>query len=108
VIIDAAAGAYDLQGLDDNKRKDVEEFMALWIEPFRLREVATIVIDHVTKSRDGRGKFAIGSERKIGSADVHLGFETVQPVRRGADGLYRVLVHKDRLGHLHRPQAADL
>jgi len=107
VIIDAAAGAYDLQGLDDNKRGNVEEFMRLWIEPFRLRDVATIVIDHVTKSPENRGKFAIGSERKVGSADVHLGFETVEPVRRGSNGLYHVVVHKDRLGYLHRPKAAE-
>ena len=107
VIIDASAGAYELQGLDDNKRQAVEEFAAKWIDPFRFAEVATILIDHVVKNAEGRGKYAIGSERKIGSADVHLGFETVQAVRRGGDGLYRVIVHKDRLGHLHRPKAAE-
>ena len=41
------------------------------------------------------------------SADVHLRFRDVTPARRGADGLYRVLVHTDRLGRLHRPKAAD-
>ena len=81
--------------------------MRLWIEPFRLCDVATIVIDHVPKSLENRGRFAIGSERKVGSTDVHLGFEVVEPVRRGANGLYRVMVHKDRLGYLHRPKAAE-
>ena len=57
--------------------------------------------------KHGRGKFAIGGERKIGRADVHLRFRDVTPARRGPDGLYRVLVHTDRLGHLHRPKAAD-
>jgi hypothetical protein len=32
-------------------------------------------IDHLPKNRETRGKFAIASERKIGSCDVHPGFE---------------------------------
>ena len=107
VIVDASVGAYDLQGLDDNKRKDVEQFASVWVDTFRFHDVATILLDHVPKNADGRGRFAIGSERKVGGADVHLGFEVVQPVRRGGEGLYRVIVHKDRLGHLHRPKAAE-
>ena len=59
------------------------------------------------KSLEDRGRVAIGSERKVGSTNVHLGFEVVEPVRRGANGLYRVMVHKDRLGYLHRPKAAE-
>jgi hypothetical protein len=108
VIIDAAAGAYDLQQLDDNKRQDVEVFARSMIEPFRARDVATIVLDHVTKSREGRGSFSIGSERKIGGADVHLGFEMVVPFGRGRVGLVRIVTHKDRLGYLPRPRAAEL
>jgi hypothetical protein len=107
-IIDASAGAFTLQGLDDNKRADVEIFARSMIDPFRRREVATIVLDHVTKNSDSRGAFAIGSERKIGGADVHLGFETVVPFGRGRAGLVRITTHKDRFGFLPRPRAAEL
>ena len=100
VILDAAAGAYSLQGLDDNARKDVERFTRIYVQAFRLRDVATIVLDHVGKNAQGRGAFAIGSERKVGGADVHLGFETVLAISRGSRGLYKVTTHKDRLGHL--------
>ena len=31
VLIDAAAGAFDPQGLDDNKRADVEHFTSLYV-----------------------------------------------------------------------------
>src|SRR5262249_15604209 len=79
VIIDAAAGAYALQGLDDNKRIEVERFAIEVLEPFRQRDIATIVLDHVTKNADTRGQFAIGSERKVGGADVHLGFKAAAP-----------------------------
>jgi hypothetical protein len=107
-IIDASAGAYALQGLDDNQRRDVETFARLYVQAFQRRDIASIVLDHVTKKRDDRGQFAIGSERKVGGVDVHLGFETVLPIARGGRGLYKLTTHKDRLGHLPRPKAAEM
>ena len=85
-IIDAAAGIFALQGLDDNSRRDAEIFAQTVIEPFRARDVATVVLDHVVKNGDNRKGFAIGSERKVGGADVHLGFEAVVPFGRGRHG----------------------
>lgn len=108
VVIDAAAGAYDLQGLDDNKRGDVERIARLYIRRFWQAGIATIMLDHVVKNTEGRGKYAIGSERKVGGADVHLGFETITPISRGSSGLYKVVTHKDRGGYLQRGRLADL
>lgn len=108
VVIDAAVGAFVLQGLDDNQRKDVEEWAQLWIEPFRRAEIATITVDHVTKNSEVRGAYAIGSERKLGGADVHLGFTTVRAISRGDHGLYRVVTHKDRPGFHKRGHLCDL
>ena len=108
VVIDAAAGAYSLTGLDDNKRADVELWTGVWVKPFWRAGIATIVIDHVVKNADGRGKYAIGSERKVGGIDVHLGFEAVLELNRGGRGLYRIVTHKDRPGYLPRPRAAEL
>src|SRR5262249_5520639 len=82
-VVDAAAGAYALQDLDDNKRRDAELWANLWVRPFWQRGTATIVIDHVVKDSERRGKYAIGSERKAGGVDVHLGFETIHELRRG-------------------------
>ncbi|MCL4291382.1 MAG: AAA family ATPase [Thermoleophilia bacterium] len=108
VVIDAAAGAYSLTGLDDNKRADVELWAGVWVKPFWRAGIATIVVDHVIKNADGRGKYAIGSERKVGGIDVHLGFEAVLELNRGGRGLYRIVTHKDRPGYLPRPRAAEL
>lgn len=102
-LLDAAAGAYDATGLDDNSRKDAETFAGHWIRPLWQNGIATIVIDHVTKNADTRGKFAIGSERKTGQADVHLSLEALKPLHRGGTGLVKINVHKDRPGHLPRP-----
>lgn len=107
-IIDALAGAFDVSSLDDNQRRDVERFGAVWVRPLWERGVTTLLLDHVTKNGETRGKYAIGSERKIGQADVHLGLEAVTSLSRGSDGLFRIVTHKDRPGFLTRPHAAEL
>lgn len=107
VVLDAAAGAYQLEGLDDNKRGDVERFAAIYVRAFWRAGIATILLDHVTKNAETRGSYAIGSERKVGGADVHLGFEVVTPIKRGGTGLYKVTTHKDRGGFLRRGKLAE-
>ena len=106
--IDSAAGAYDVSGLDDNKRADAGEFLP------RVDRAAMGSRDHHACSgsrheeQRGRGRYAIGSERKLGTVDVHLGLEPVRPLHRGRSGLVRVATHKDRPAHLPRPRAAEL
>lgn len=104
--IDAAAGAYDVSGLDDNKRQDAERFAGRWVTPLWRASIATLVLDHVVKSAEARGRFAIGTERKAGQVDVHLGLEAVKQLARGGSGIVRITVHKDRPGHLrgHVPE----
>lgn len=107
VVVDAAAGAYDLQELDDNKRGDVERFASTFMRPFWRAEVATLVIDHVVKNSEARGNYVIGSERKVGGLDVHLGFSVVHPIKRGTRGVYKITNHKDRGGFHKRGKLAD-
>lgn len=107
VLIDAAAGAFAFEELDDNKRMDVERFAMVYVEPFRRAGIATLVLDHVVKSSEARGNYAIGSERKVGQTDVHLGFSVVRPISRGDHGLYKVTTHKDRGGCLKRGHLCD-
>jgi hypothetical protein len=108
LIYDAFAGAAALLGLDDHRGKEIERFAATFIRPAWESDVATIVLDHVTKSREGRGRWPVGSERKVGGADVVLGFEAVKRLSRGGDSLVKVTTHKDRFGYLPRPRAANL
>jgi hypothetical protein len=108
VIVDAAAGAYAVQGLDDNKRADVETLTTLYIRSFWKHGIATIMLDHVVKNTETRGAYAIGSERKVGGADVHLGFSVITPISRGHNGLYKITTHKDRGGYLKRGILAEM
>lgn len=107
-IIDAAAGAYDVSGLDDNKRSDSQKFARTWVDALWKLGVTVVLIDHVVKNAEARGKFAIGSERKLGTVDVHLGLTPIRQLHRGGDSLIRITTHKDRPGHLDRPVAAEL
>lgn len=108
VVMDAAIGAFALEGLDDNRRDDVEVMTQRYLAPFWYAESASLVIDHVVKNTDNRGRFVIGSERKLGSADVHIGFETAVAITRGTEGRYKIVTHKDRGGYIARGHFADL
>lgn len=108
VIIDAAAGAYAVQGFDDNHRADVEKFTSLYVLPFFRAGIATIVLDHVVKNTENRGKYATGSARKVEGVDVHLGFDAIVPIKRGSTGIYKVTTHKDRDGWHERGRLTDL
>jgi hypothetical protein len=108
-VVDAAVGAYHVSGLDDGDRGDAERFGLAWIDPLWTRGIASIVIDHVVKNSEARGKYTIGSERKLGRVDVHLGLETVgKQLHRGGSSIVRVTTHKDRPGHLQRPKAGEV
>jgi AAA domain len=107
-IFDAFTGALELHGLDPDKGVQVERFYRTIVQPFQDGGAAAVLLDHVTKNKDARGKYSIASERKLGGADVHLGFESVVPFGRGAKGLAKIATHKDRPGHLPRPKAAEL
>lgn len=108
VVFDSFTGALALHDLDPNSGVDVERFYRAVVAPIQDSGAAWMGLDHLAKQKEGRGKFSIGSERKIAAADVHLGFEVVRPFGRGKTGLARILTHKDRPGHLARPRAAEL
>jgi hypothetical protein len=99
VVIDAAAGAYQMYGLDENR--DAEKFNALMPDVLWKAGATTVVLDHVVKNPDNRGMWASGHHRKIGGTEVHLGFEASK-LTRGGTGSSRITRHKDRPGfHPH-------
>lgn len=108
VAIDAFTGALATHGLDPNKSTDIERFYTNVIDLFRAGGAAVSILDHLTKDRDTRGKYAIGSERKVAAADVHLSLETIQPFGRGRTGIARITTLKDRGAYLTRPRAGEL
>ena len=60
---------------------------------------AVVLIDHVTKNNDTRGRFAIGGQTKMAAIDgASYLAETKQPLGRGLQGEISLRVAKDRPG----------
>jgi hypothetical protein len=100
VLIDAGAGMYEVEGVDDNDRIKVEKTAKKWIKPLWRAGIATATLDHLAKKN--AGGWAIGSERKVGQADVHLRFQSKVPLVRGGKGVVKITVEKDRPGYIRR------
>ena len=96
-----------LHGLNPDSGTDVEQMYRL-LNPVRRHGVAVAWTDNVVKSREARGAWAIGSERKKSKAEVHLGMTRLVPLVRGGTGKAKIDVHKDRPGHLERPSPGML
>src|SRR5262245_3476050 len=92
-----------LHGYDPDKGVGIEAFMRRVVNPVRDAGAAVVMTDNVTKNRESRGSWAIGSERKKSAVEVQLGMTKIEPLSRGQTGKFALTVHKDRPGFLERP-----
>lgn len=88
----------------DGRSSDSPDETSHWLEevPRKLEKctgAAVLTVDHVTKARDGRGRFAVGSQQKLNAisgaaytARVH------KPFGRGEVGELVMRITKDRPG----------
>src|SRR5688572_30602448 len=97
MLIDGVTSALTAAGL---KGRDEQE-MTTWCDYLPRRARMAICIDHVVKSKDDRGGFAIGSQAKK-SVVTGSSFEVVcvEKFGRGSDGEIRLNLQKDKPGAL--------
>jgi hypothetical protein len=107
-VIDSFNPMLWLHGLDPTKTPDIEAFWRQVADPITRAGAAPVLIDHVPKSADNRGKYAYGSERKATGAIVHVGAKLVSPLARCGTGSTVLLTQKDRQGFLPRPTIGKL
>jgi hypothetical protein len=99
VVVDGVNAAMNLMGLDLEKNKDATYFSQMVLRPLRNFGAAVVTIDHVTKSKDARGNYAIGAQAKRADIDgCAIAVEMVMPFGRGGAGELRLKVTKDRPG----------
>jgi len=99
VVVDGVNAAMNLMGLDLEKNKDATEFSQKILRPLRAFGSGILTIDHVTKSKDSRGNYAIGAQAKRADIDgVAVSVSVEQPFGRGIDGALSLTVTKDRPG----------
>ncbi|CAB4215005.1 AAA domain containing protein [uncultured Caudovirales phage] len=101
IVVDGVNAAMNLLGLDLDKNKDATQFSQVVLRPLRLWGAAVLTIDHVTKSKDSRGNYAIGAQAKRADIDgVALMVEVEMPFGRGTNGKLKLKITKDRPGHV--------
>ena len=101
MLFDGVNAAMTLLGLDLEKNKDATAFSLQLLRPLKRTGAAVVTIDHVTKSKDNRGSYAIGAQAKRADIDgCALMVEVVQAFGRGMTGRLRLTVSKDRPGHV--------
>jgi hypothetical protein len=90
-----------LLNLELTSNRDATFFSQQLLKPLAMSGAAVITIDHVTKSKEGRGNYAIGAQAK--RADINgaaIMVEVILPFGRGMSGELTLKVTKDRPGHV--------
>lgn len=101
VVIDGVTEALALEGIDIRDNTAVAGFMKL---PMKLAQLgaAVVLIDHVAKDSESRGRHGIGAQHKLASVHVSLSLSVKEPFGRGVAGRVRIREGKDRPGYLRR------
>lgn len=98
VVMDSVNRMMGKGGYDYESGPSYVKFTAEILDPIRNAGVAVILIDHVTKAKDSRGRYATGSEQKLSQVDVSIHLESIQPFAQGVEGSVGIRIAKDRLG----------
>lgn len=105
VILDGVTEALSLHGLSTLDNDELARFGRMLTRPITSTGAAVLSLDHVTKDRETRGRYAIGGVHKLnGLNGAAFTLESVQRAGAGLAGRSRLLITKDRPGQL-RPHA---
>jgi len=99
IIVDGVNAAMTLLNLELTSNRDATFFSQQLLKPLAGSGACVITIDHVPKSKDNRGNYAIGAQAK--RADINgcaIAVEVTLPFGRGMNGELNLKVTKDRPG----------
>lgn len=103
VVIDSVGESLAVEGLPPNDDDAVTQWFRRLPRMLARTGAAVIGLDHVTKSKDDRGRWAIGSQRKLAAIDgAAYGVDVVVAPTKTKDGKLKVTCAKDRHG-THQP-----
>lgn len=99
-FFDGFTGLLGATGGSSNSDVDIDNVYSLILRPMSASGTAVLSLDHVTKEKEGRGRWAIGSQRKIGAPDSAYVFDVVNKFKPGYGGKARLKSSRDRDGLL--------
>jgi hypothetical protein len=102
-VIDGVTEAMTLHGLEMKDNTDVARFGKLLPRFIADQGAAVVALDHLVKSTENRGRYAIGGVHKLNAVNgaAYL-LENRQPFGIGVTGRSTVRIAKDRPGQLRR------
>ena len=101
VVIDGVTEAMVGSGWSITDNDDIAQFLAALPRLIERAGGAVLLIDHVTKDKEHRGRFAIGGQHKLaGVTGAAYSLDVVKPFGRGLHGVARVTVTKDKHGQV--------
>jgi hypothetical protein len=99
IIVDGVNAAMTLLNLELTSNRDATFFSQQLLKPLAASGACVVTIDHVPKSKDNRGNYAIGAQAK--RADINgcaIAVEVTLPFGKGMNGELQLKVTKDRPG----------
>ena len=99
IIVDGVNAAMTLLNLELTSNRDATFFSQQLLKPLASCGACVVTIDHVPKSKDNRGNYAIGAQAK--RADINgcaIAVEVTLPFGKGMNGELSLKVTKDRPG----------
>lgn len=101
IVLDGVTEAMVLNGWSITSNDDAAKYMMGIVRPLQASGAAILQLDHVTKSSEDRGRWAIGAQHKLAGIDgaVYSARRT-QDYGRGRRGSSSLSVAKDRPGHI--------
>jgi hypothetical protein len=99
-VIDGLSEAYALLGLDSYNNNEVAKFLSALARPIAAAGAAVLLIDHVVKAKEGRGRYALGAQHKLAGIAVAYTTDTITAPSRTQAGLIKLKLEKDRHGHV--------
>ncbi|MER7309932.1 AAA family ATPase [Streptomyces griseoluteus] len=103
VPIDGVTEGMALHGMELKDNTDVAKFGRMLLRPIADMGAAVTTLDHVTKDREGRGRYAIGGVHKLnGLNGAQYVLENRTPFGVGVTGKSTVRIAKDRPGQLRK------
>lgn len=101
VVIDGVNESMTLDGLSYTETDDIAAWGRRIVRPITEANVTAVLLDHVVKSKDGRGRWPIGGQHKLSLVDgAAFSVETGVPWNHDRSGYSDLTLRKDKHGGL--------